>query len=77
MQCLKFRTHSSIMLGRFETLNLELMRKMQNRTAPPPASMLDTAAATPSDPAAAPSVPGTSAAGTGTGAKKKKSKKKK
>ena len=72
--CLKFRTHSSIMLGRFETLNLELMRKMQNRTAPPPA-ILDTAVATPSGPAAS-SVPGTTAASAG-GAKKKKPKKKK
>ncbi|KAF8737875.1 Beta-galactosidase, domain 3, partial [Rhizoctonia solani] len=71
--CLKFRTHSSIMLGRFETLNLELMRKMQNRTAPPPPAILETAAATQSDSAAGSSVP---TAGAG-GAKKKKPKKKK
>ncbi|CAE6398749.1 unnamed protein product [Rhizoctonia solani] len=71
--CLKFRTHSSIMLGRFETLNLELMRKMQNRTAPPPPTILETAAATQPDQAAASSAP---AAGAG-GGKKKKPKKKK
>ncbi|CEL56661.1 Signal recognition particle 9 kDa protein OS=Arabidopsis thaliana GN=SRP9 PE=3 SV=1 [Rhizoctonia solani AG-1 IB] len=70
--CLKFRTHSSIMLGRFETLNLELMRKMQNRTAPPPVAP-ETAAAIQPDSAAAPLAP---AAGAG-GGKKKKPKKKK
>ena len=42
------------MLGRFETLNLELMRKMQNRTAP---LVADLAAATPSERAVTP-VPG-------------------
>ncbi|KAF8604328.1 signal recognition particle, SRP9/SRP14 subunit [Ceratobasidium sp. AG-I] len=77
--CLKFRTHSSIMLGRFETLNLELMRKMQNRTAPP----ADLAVAAPSERALTP-VPGvafaTAAAAStaaGGGVKKKKPKKKK
>jgi hypothetical protein len=65
------------MLGRFEMLNLELMRKMQNRTAPSPTAILDTAAATPSDSAATPSVPGTTGVGAGAGAKKKKPKKKK
>ncbi|CAE6494006.1 unnamed protein product [Rhizoctonia solani] len=71
--CLKFRTHSSIMLGRFETLNLELMRKMQNRTAPPPPAILETAVMTQSDSAVPSSVP---APGAGA-AKKKKPKKKK
>ncbi|KAF8507691.1 signal recognition particle, SRP9/SRP14 subunit [Hysterangium stoloniferum] len=28
--CIKYKTHSSIFLNRFETLNLSLMRKMQN-----------------------------------------------
>ncbi|KAG8735788.1 hypothetical protein FRC12_017915 [Ceratobasidium sp. 428] len=81
--CLKFRTHSSIMLGRFETLNLELMRKMQNRTAPPPppvpALVPVPGVATPSSDRAAtpvPGTPGTTPAGGG-GAKKKKPKKKK
>ncbi|KAH7333576.1 signal recognition particle, SRP9/SRP14 subunit [Rhizoctonia solani] len=71
--CLKFRTHSSIMLGRFETLNLELMRRMQNRTAPPPSTILETAAATQPDSAVTSSVP---AAGAGAGKKKKPKKKK-
>lgn len=31
IQCLKFKTHSSIFLNRFEALNLSLMQKMQNR----------------------------------------------
>ena len=37
-QCLKFKTKSSIILNRFEALNLSLMGKMQNRrkTPPPP-----------------------------------------
>lgn len=67
------------MLGRFETLNLELMRKMQNRTAPP----ADLAVATPSERAVTP-IPGvalvTAAAAStaaGGGVKKKKPKKKK
>ncbi|QRV85507.1 hypothetical protein RhiJN_27581 [Ceratobasidium sp. AG-Ba] len=77
-QCLKFRTHSSIMLGRFETLNLELMRKMQNRTAPPPPLQSGPAAAD-SDRAGTPVPGGASAAAAagGGGAKKKKPKKKK
>ncbi|KAG8743751.1 hypothetical protein FRC10_011471 [Ceratobasidium sp. 414] len=78
--CLKFRTHSSIMLGRFETLNLELMRKMQNRTAPPPLApaLLDAAVAAPSSDRAVTPVPGAgSTAAAGGGAKKKKPKKKK
>ncbi|KAG7442080.1 signal recognition particle, SRP9/SRP14 subunit [Guyanagaster necrorhizus] len=29
--CIKFKTYSSIFLNRFETLNLSLMEKMQNR----------------------------------------------
>jgi len=29
--CLKYKTHSSIFLNRFEALNLSLMQKMQNR----------------------------------------------
>jgi len=29
--CLKYKTHSSIFLNRFEALNLNLMRKMQNK----------------------------------------------
>ncbi|KAI0702690.1 signal recognition particle, SRP9/SRP14 subunit, partial [Earliella scabrosa] len=29
--CLKFKTHSSVFLNRFDALNLALMQKMQNR----------------------------------------------
>ncbi|TCD64856.1 hypothetical protein EIP91_003560 [Steccherinum ochraceum] len=29
--CIKFKTHSSVFLNRFEALNLSLMQKMQNR----------------------------------------------
>lgn len=68
------------MLGRFETLNLELMRKMQNRTAP---LVADLAVATPAERAVTP-VPGvalaTAAAAStaaSAGVKKKKPKKKK
>jgi len=32
--CVKYKTRSSIILNRFEALNLSLMRKMQNRKAP-------------------------------------------
>ncbi|KAG9099885.1 hypothetical protein FRC06_004725 [Ceratobasidium sp. 370] len=78
--CLKFRTHSSIMLGRFETLNLELMRKMQNRTAPPPPAvpvLLDAVVATPSSDRAATPVPGAGSTAAAAGAAKKKKPKKK
>ena len=33
---MKYKTHSSIYLNRFEALNLSLMQKMQNRRPPPP-----------------------------------------
>ncbi|KAF8840651.1 signal recognition particle, SRP9/SRP14 subunit [Paxillus ammoniavirescens] len=39
--CLKFKTYSSIFLNRFESLNLSLMQKMQNKhpePSPPPSS---------------------------------------
>ncbi|KAH6908674.1 signal recognition particle, SRP9/SRP14 subunit [Coprinopsis sp. MPI-PUGE-AT-0042] len=32
--CLKFKTYSSIFLNRFESLNLSLIEKMQNRQRP-------------------------------------------
>jgi len=82
--CLKFKTHSSIFLGRFEALNRSLIQKMTNTRPPPPA--------TPAAPAAqvAPATASTSqpqvatgfkssntpAASTGGGVKKKKGKKK-
>ncbi|KAI9457862.1 signal recognition particle, SRP9/SRP14 subunit [Boletus coccyginus] len=34
--CIKFKTYSSIFLNRFESLNLSLMQKMQNRRPDPP-----------------------------------------
>ncbi|KAF9516674.1 hypothetical protein BS47DRAFT_1270747, partial [Hydnum rufescens UP504] len=37
--CLKFKTYSSIILHRFEALNLSLMQKMQNRKPPNPISV--------------------------------------
>src|ERR1700761_1312025 len=47
LQCIKFKTYSSIFLNRFEALNLSLIEKMQNRRVPAPP---------PSAPAAAPEV---------------------
>jgi len=32
VQCIKYKTHSSVFLNRFEALNLSLMEKMQNVT---------------------------------------------
>jgi len=37
--CLKYKTHSSIFLNRFEALNLSLMDKMTNRRPPPPVKL--------------------------------------
>lgn len=34
-QCIKFKTYSSIFLNRFESLNLSLMQKMQNKRPDP------------------------------------------
>jgi signal recognition particle subunit SRP9 len=49
-QCLKFKTYSSIILNRFEALNLSLMERMQNRRVvkelPPPLPPLPTQAET-------------------------------
>ncbi|TRM58257.1 signal recognition particle, SRP9/SRP14 subunit [Schizophyllum amplum] len=49
--CLKFKTHSSVFLNRFEALNLSLMRKMQN-VKPPSVPTPSTAAGAPSTAAA-------------------------
>lgn len=92
-QCLKFKTHSSIFLNRFETLNLNLMQKMINTRPPPPPPP---ASSTPRAMSVEPTGPGTpmkeegaaggvSASGStptvggtaGGGTKKKKGKKKK
>jgi signal recognition particle subunit SRP9 len=86
-KCLKFKTHSSIFLGRFEALNRSLIQKMMNvrppsitATATPVAS---TALSTPQAQSAAISpvtqgsnLPSTPTTSTGGGVKKKKGKKK-
>ncbi|KAJ8480824.1 hypothetical protein ONZ51_g6393 [Trametes cubensis] len=81
--CLKFKTHSSVYLNRFDALNLSLMQKMQNRRptqasiAPSPAPVPTTLPQTPADaPAGQPSTPTPSGPASG-GVKKKKPKKKK
>jgi hypothetical protein len=81
IQCLKFKTHSSIFLGRFEALNRSLIQKMTNARPPPPAAVAQVAPATVStfQPQAATGskssgTPG--AASSGGGVKKKKGKKK-
>ncbi|KAI0826503.1 signal recognition particle, SRP9/SRP14 subunit [Trametes gibbosa] len=82
--CLKFKTHSSVFLNRFDALNLSLMQKMQNRR-PTPASRSATLASSASPiPASASSrtmseAPSTPTPGgtAGGGVKKKKPKKKK
>ncbi|KAH9964206.1 signal recognition particle, SRP9/SRP14 subunit [Russula dissimulans] len=66
--CLKFKTHSSIFLGRFEALNRSLIQKMMNI---PPSQ-----AATASPVLQGSNLPGTFTASTGGGVKKKKGKKK-
>ncbi|EJD42980.1 signal recognition particle, SRP9/SRP14 subunit [Auricularia subglabra TFB-10046 SS5] len=76
--CLKYKTQSSIVLNRFEQLNLTLAKRMRNRTAPTPART-DTpmdAAADVGDRAAA-ATPVQSGVAAGGVAKKKKNKKKK
>ncbi|TBU21805.1 signal recognition particle, SRP9/SRP14 subunit [Dichomitus squalens] len=77
--CLKFKTHSSVFLNRFDALNLSLMQKMQNRrptqaSTAPSAVRQDTPQ--PQDPAAPASTPAPSGPAGG-GVKKKKPKKKK
>ncbi|KZS95362.1 signal recognition particle, SRP9/SRP14 subunit [Sistotremastrum niveocremeum HHB9708] len=82
--CLKYKTHSSIFLNRFEALNLSLMEKMSNRVARP-VSPPETRAGTPAESqpvastagapsSATPAAGGSVAAG---GVKKKKKGKKK
>jgi hypothetical protein len=88
-QCIKFKTHSSIFLNRFEALNLSLMQKMQNwkpARLPPPTAVAarahtpqlqvdETSRAT--SPAPGGVVPGAGGGPAGGGVKKKKGKKKK
>jgi len=85
--CLKFKTHSSIFLGRFEALNRSLIQKMMN-IHPPSSTATSTPVASaalsaPQAQAAAispvtqgSSLPSTPTASTGGGVKKKKGKKK-
>lgn len=85
-QCLKFKTHSSVFLNRFDALNLTLMQKMQNRrpaqastTLTPSASIASQIPTSASSQTAASEAPSTPAPGgpAGGGVKKKKPKKKK
>ncbi|KAI0035526.1 signal recognition particle, SRP9/SRP14 subunit [Vararia minispora EC-137] len=79
--CLKFKTHSSIFLNRFETLNRTLIQKMTNAHArlPTPESRASTpqinpASSTPRSSTPAPSAPPAASTGGGTKKKKKKNK---
>ncbi|KZV81485.1 signal recognition particle, SRP9/SRP14 subunit [Exidia glandulosa HHB12029] len=79
--CLKYKTQSSILLNRFEQLNLSLAKRMRNRTAappPPPAAHSPAPAAmdVDSERGGTP-VPGQSGIASGGVAKKKKKKGKK
>ncbi|KIJ47166.1 hypothetical protein M422DRAFT_205922 [Sphaerobolus stellatus SS14] len=83
--CVKYKTHSSIFLNRFEALNFTLMRKMQNRK--PTVTPVEVVQATPMEGAASAAIAGGSAVASsvvptsggpaGGGVKKKKGKKKK
>jgi len=42
VECIKFKTHSSIFLNRFDALNLSLLTKMTNRRPPPPPAPVPT-----------------------------------
>ncbi|RDX46044.1 signal recognition particle, SRP9/SRP14 subunit [Lentinus brumalis] len=77
--CLKFKTHSSVFLNRFDALNLSLMQKMQNRR-PTQASIAPSTSQAPAETARQSPAPGaapTPAGPAGGGVKKKKPKKKK
>ncbi|KAH9965113.1 signal recognition particle, SRP9/SRP14 subunit, partial [Lactifluus volemus] len=71
--CLKFKTHSSIYLGRFEALNRSLIQKMVNSRPPP--VVAPAPSVTLSGPAGS-NLPGTPTPVAGGGVKKKKGKKK-
>ncbi|KAI0003798.1 signal recognition particle SRP9 SRP14 subunit [Russula compacta] len=82
--CLKFKTHSSIFLGRFEALNRSLIQKMTNSrlpssaalpAAPTTLSVSSPQTATPSPVLQSSTLSSTTTASTG-GVKKKKGKKK-
>ena len=79
VQCLKFKTHSSVFLNRFDALNLSLMQKMQNRR-PTQVPAVAVKAESPADAARQSPAPGaapTPSGPAGGGVKKKKPKKKK
>jgi signal recognition particle subunit SRP9 len=87
LQCIKFKTYSSIFLNRFEALNLSLMQKMQNQQRkvqePPPPPPVAAASPLPDAPGRASPMQGVissvtpSAGPSAGGVKKKKPKKKK
>ncbi|KAH6907298.1 signal recognition particle, SRP9/SRP14 subunit [Coprinopsis sp. MPI-PUGE-AT-0042] len=80
--CLKFKTYSSIFLNRFESLNLSLIEKMQNRQRPQAvpakeseAMAVDTTATSAAAESASTAVPQSSGPKAGGVKKKKKGKK--
>ncbi|CDO69968.1 hypothetical protein BN946_scf184836.g42 [Trametes cinnabarina] len=85
--CLKFKTHSSVFLNRFDALNLSLMQKMQNKrptqastTASPSAPQIPvstSAAQMPTEASSAQASTPMPSGPAGGGVKKKKPKKKK
>ncbi|KAG9310900.1 signal recognition particle, SRP9/SRP14 subunit [Chiua virens] len=78
--CIKFKTYSSIFLNRFESLNLSLIQKMQNRRPEPPPSSVPPQPLTAgdlTDPRTASPVPALQTGPAAGGVKKKKTKKKK
>jgi len=74
LQCLKFKTFSSVFLNRFEALNLSLIQKMQNRRRDPQ-STPDVKPEATND--TQPTISTTITPSTTSGIKKKKPKKKK
>ncbi|KZV72342.1 signal recognition particle, SRP9/SRP14 subunit [Peniophora sp. CONT] len=76
--CLKFKTHSSVFLGRFESLNRSLMQKMTNARVPEPVALAPPQAhvEAPRAGTPVPVVPAAAATVAGGGTSKKKKKKK-
>ncbi|KAG6336742.1 hypothetical protein ID866_2347 [Astraeus odoratus] len=78
--CIKFKTYSSIYLNRFETLNLSLMQKMQNKhpePTPAPVPIKSEVISEVTDLRAASPAPAHQVVPVAGGVKKKKPKKKK
>ncbi|KAF9050887.1 signal recognition particle, SRP9/SRP14 subunit [Hymenopellis radicata] len=73
--CIKFKTYSSVYLNRFETLNMSLMEKMQNKRAAP--EVVETARTPEPSAAASTTTPSSIPTAASGGVKKKKKPKKK